>query len=242
MFIHQKIFALSLLIVAFLLNSCQIGPSIVGSKNIVETEYSIKDFSALDISSTFKTEIIQSDEFRVVISYNENLKEHLKIKKSAETLKIGLKSLRGLKNAKLSAKVYMPTLERVQISGACQVSIPNFNCKNLDLDFSGASGLYANIRVENELNIEGSGASIVDLEGTTKHANIDFSGASKLKAKRLIVEQNLEVDCSGASIITLTANGKMNLDLSGASAFYYYGSGQIMKQNLSGVSSIKRKS
>ena len=184
-----------------LLSGCQLLKPINGSENIIETEYVLKDFNTLDISYSFSTEIMQSDEYKVIIKYNANLKEYLDIVNHDKTLKIGLLEGHYYKNTKLSAKIYMPDIKRIEASGASSINIPKFSTNNME---------------------------------------IELSGASELIGKNMIIDNKLNIDCSGASIIKLTANGKISIELSGASKFNNYGNGTIVQSDVSGASSINK--
>ena len=223
-----------------LLSGCQFLNPINGSEKIIETEYVFKDFNTVDISHSFTTEIMQSDEYKIIIKYNGNLKEYLDIVNHDETLKIGLLEGHRYKNTKLSAKIYLPDIKRIEASGASLINIPKFSTNNMEIELSGASDLYGRLNLINNLTIEASGASDIDLEGSAQNANLDFSGASELIGKNMIIDNKLNIDCSGASIIKLTANGEISIELSGASKFINYGSGTIVKSDVSGASSINK--
>ena len=61
-----------------------------------------------------------------------------------------------------------------------------------------------------------------------------------MEAKNLIVSNNLIIESSGASIISITANNNITLDLRGASDCHLYGNGKIISTVTSGSSSIKK--
>jgi len=201
----------------------------------------ITDFNAIDLSHSFNAEIIQSDQYKVVIEYNSNLKEYIDVLKDGKTLKIGLKDGHVYLDVKLSIKIYMPDITAINSSGACKITIAKFNTGNLKIDLSGASDLHADLDIANNLKINSSGASAIFMAGKAKNADLHFSGASKFSGKGMIIGENLFIEGSGASTITITADGKTNLDLSGASTINYYGKGSIVKSDVSGASSIRKR-
>ena len=211
--------------------------SVKGSKNIVETTYELKDFDAIDVSHSFSIEIFPSDEYRVIVKCSGNLKQYLKVYKSGSTLNLGM-SRGSYKNAKLSAKIYLPILKELEASGASSIKISEFNTNDMEIDMSGASGLSGELNIRNHLKIEASGASRLNLKGRAQHANVSFSGASKLAGEEFIVGKKLHIVGSGASKVGLIANGEINLDLSGASRFNNYGHGSIIHSKISGASSV----
>jgi hypothetical protein len=223
------------------ITACSFDSTITGSDNTVQEELSITDFNAIDLSHSFNAEIIQSDQYKVVVKYNSNLKEYIEVLKDGKALKIGLKDGHIYLDVKLSVKIYMPDITAINSSGACKITIAKFKAGNLKIDLSGASDLHADLEIDNNLKINSSGASCVFIAGNAKNADFDFSGASKLSGKGLIISDNLFIEGSGASTISITADGKISLNLSGASTINYYGKGSIVKSDISGASSIRKK-
>jgi hypothetical protein len=225
----------------FLNIGCSFEPIVTGTENTIEEEITdITDFSAIDLSHSYNAEVIQSDQYKIVIKYNSNLKDYLELKKDGKTLKIGLDKDHQYRNLKLAVRIYMPDLNSISASGACKIKFPGFNTSMLKISLSGASVINARFGIAEKLAIECSGASELNLEGSVKDASISFSGASTLKGKGFKVSNNLNIESSGASNITLTADGKISIELSGASEVNYYGNGSVVKSNSSGASTIKK--
>jgi len=276
---NLKINLFAILFFAFL-TGCNTLPPIKGSNDTATVTLDLADFEEVQLSSTFRAEIIQADKFKVEITCNSNLKEYLDVKTQNNTLKVKLKSGHSYNNTKLRAKIHMPVLSEVKTSGVSRAKFKNFKCENLTLDCSGASGVDGSVKVKNELTIDNSGVatieidgvthkaeiessgasklygklkikdklvidasgtSMLDLEGSAHDAKFDFSGASNLSGKNMTVNQNSDIECSGTSTVTITANGKINADLGGASKVNYYGKGTVEHQDVSGVSSINKK-
>ena len=239
----KKRFYQMLLIAAistFVISGCTLNPLVTGSETMTQEEIAITDFKAVDISHSFSAEIIQSGQYKVVVSYNSNLKEYLNVEKDRETLKVGLDNEHQYRNVKLAVKIYMPELSRIDASGASKINISDYNTNDLGISLSGASELTGKLNVLNNLKIESSGASDMNLMGLSKNASFSFSGASEFKGKGMTIMNDLNVECSGASNVVITANGNISLELSGASDVKYYGNGKIVKSNTSGASSIKK--
>jgi len=224
-----------------IITGCTFKPIVTGSENTVEEELTYNDFNAIDLSHSFSAEIMQSDQYKVIIKYNANLKEYIKVLKEGKTLKIGLLEDHNYRNVKLSVKIYMPDITGINANGACKIDIPKFSTENLNIELSGASTFHAGLEIINNLKINSSGASSIFLAGNAKNADLLFTGASRLSGKGMTISNILNIDCSGASIITLTANGQISLDLNGASNVSYYGNGTIVKENSSGASSIRKR-
>lgn len=218
----------------------QLNP-ILGSENTTETTFDFKDFNTLEINNSFDVEIIQSSEYKTIVTCNDNFREHLDVDHNGETLKIGLINGYNYNNAQLSAKVYTPDITKIKANGASSIHIPQLSTDNLTVKLSGASNLDGIINLTSNLEIDASGASDIDISGYAQNANLSFSGASTLKGKNMVIDHMLDIDGSGASNISITVNGTINASLSGASQVAYYGDGSVTEQKTSGASSIDKR-
>ncbi|MEQ8323781.1 MAG: DUF2807 domain-containing protein [Vicingaceae bacterium] len=202
-------------------------------------KYFERDFTKIDISSAFKAEITQGSSYRIEVFASEDDRDHVIIKKDGDELEISIKGMKSIKG-EIMVKIQLPELNELEISGAASVTLGDFQGESLNLELSGASSLQGGLSY-NSLRLESSGASSVKLDGTTNSAKIYMSGASSLGTEGFKVKGELLLDCSGASKATLMADGDIYLELSGASQFHYSGVGNILKQDLSGASSVKKK-
>lgn len=223
------------------LSSCSFKEKIKGSKEIVTTKLNLKNFDQIYVSKAIEVEIHQANDFNVVIECNQNIEDKLDLQVERETLKIDLINSYNYSNSTVLVKVHLPVLKKISASGASKVTIPNFVSENLEMDIAGATNIKGQLKISNNLYIEASGASQLLLNGTANHTQLSFSGASNFHGKNLIINTLLDVSGSGASKIESTVNGPINIELSGASHFSYYGNGSIQHQNTSGASVISKK-
>lgn len=215
---------------------------ITGSGNVVTREFALSGFDKVDVSNAFTAEISQGDTFSVVIRIDDNLVQYLEVVKQGSMLKIGLKPFRryAIRNATLEAKVTLPQLTGLDLSGASHGTITGFkSTKALDMDLSGASHLTGDMEA-GDARFDISGASHVTLSGSAQDVTIDASGASHVNLADFTVA-DADVGVSGASNVTVNANGKLDVNASGASHVYYLGSPTLGKIETSGASSVERK-
>ena len=230
-----------LLITLSFLIGCNSMIRIDGSNNLVEKNYDITDFTGIDVSNTFHVEIIQADTYKVIATFDDNLEEYIDVKKSGDILKIGLSGGFSYGDNSLSVKIYCPEINKIKASGATKIKITELDVENLFVGFSGASKLMGTLNISSNLSINSSGASVFELKGEVKNLTVNSSGASKFKGKEFLVKDKLIVDTSGASSTTINTAGDIEVDLSGASVFNYYGEGKIVRQNTSGASVVRKK-
>ena len=203
-----------------------------------------KNFRAIEISNAFDVFLTQSNEESVAVSasedkYRENIK--VEVKGGVLIVRYDSKGKWNTGNKKLKAYISFKQLDKLDVSGACDVYIvDSWRAENLKLDLSGASNLKGQIDAQ-KLMIDLSGASDLTLSGNVGQLNVDASGASDFKGFELNVEY-CNAKASGASDIKITVNKELSAEASGASDVKYRGSGLIRDIKTSGASSISRRS
>lgn len=217
-------------------------PEVTGSPNIAKWEYEFTDFTNISVSSAFTVYISRSKSYYIRITANENLLDYLYVYQRGNTLYIGLKRGR-YKNVTCEAIIDLPSLFGLELSGASQGNIsccPKFSTSNpLKLRLSGASRVSGNIEA-GDCNFSLSGASRVELDGSAKNANINASGASKVDLSEFSIN-DAKVTLSGASNATLSLDGKLDANLSGASHLEYIGEPTLGRIKTSGGSIVSEQ-
>lgn len=202
-----------------------------------------KDFHGISVSSAFDVYITQGNTEAVAVSAeDEKSREKITVEVKAGILHIGYDS-KGLKwssgNKKLKAYISFKNIDRLRVSGACDVFISGvLKAENLDISQSGASDLKGKLDVK-KLTIDLSGASDMTVSGTATQLSIEASGASGFKGYDLSTDI-CDARASGASDIKITVNKELSANASGASDVRYKGSGVIRDIKSSGSSSVSK--
>ena len=215
--------------------------SIVGSGNMVTREEPITAFDRIDASHSFQVDIRQGDTYSVIVRVNDNLVEYLRVVKEGDTLVLGLDSSLisnySLRNVTMEADVTIPSLSRLDASGACGVTVTGFaSSEDMDVELSGSSSLEGDIEA-GETRLDISGASDVNLSGSAQELILDASGSSDIDLADFAVI-NADVEASGASDVAVNVTGRLDVDASGASTVYYAGDPTLGRVNSSGSSSV----
>ncbi len=203
-----------------------------------------KNFHAIELSSAFDVYLTQSNEESVAVSaseakYQENIK--VDVKGGVLIVRYDNKGKWNSGNKKLKAYISFKQLDRLNVSGACDVYVvENWKADNLKIDLSGASNLKGSLDAA-KLMVDQSGASDMTLSGTVGQLNIEASGASDFKGFDLAVDY-CNAKASGASDIKITVNKELSAEASGASDVRYKGNGLMRDIKTSGASSISRRS
>jgi hypothetical protein len=198
-------------------------------------------FTSINVSNAFDVYISQGTEDAVGVSADsqdatKNIKTHV----SGGVLYISFenKGWWNWKNNKLKAYVTVKNLEKLTVSGACNVSFVDAITSNyLHISVSGASDIKGSVKV-NSLKVGASGASNISLSGKATNTDFNVSGACSIKSLDLVTD-NSTIVASGASNVKLTINQYLKANVSGASDIRYKGTVSRFETRTSGASDIK---
>lgn len=190
-----------------------------GSGNIASETRDVGSFSGVDVSGIFQVEITAQKDFAIEIEADDNLLSLIKTEVRGGVLRIETEKRVSTSNP-LKIRISAPDIENIEASGASRVSLANV--KN------------------DELRVDTSGASKINISGETVNLLIEVSGASSIDAENLKAE-NANVDACGASHVSVFATGELKSDASGASKIVYSGSPKNIEKKSSGASSVREK-
>jgi hypothetical protein len=232
--------------------------SIVGRGPVETRSLDFAGFTKLEISSTFKVEVVRDASYSVSVTTNQNIFDYLDFSKDGDTLKIRLKN-GSYTVASLKARVTMPDVLSLEVSGASSGSLSGFNstaalilrasgastielagikCGDVDTEVSGASKIKGNMESANA-TFDISGASNATLSGHGQNLNVTVSGASRATLKDFMTT-SAKVNFSGASSGDVNTSGRLDVTLSGASSLKYYGNATLGDVSVTGASSLNK--
>ncbi len=225
-------------------------------------EMDFRDFTHVDAGYACEVEITRSDSYSVSITGGDNLIRSVKVDKQGGTLRIRrtLSSLRGLIPGTYQARITMPVLDRLDLSGASKGTVRAFGSKGsfstslqgasslalvdmsagaMKFELAGASKITGQVKgADAQLNL--SGASRVELEGSANQIVIDAAGASHVELASFHVS-GAKIKLSGASHATLNIDGQLDANLSGASKLCWLGKPVMGDIKTAGASTIGSK-
>lgn len=229
----------SVLMVTLLLSNCLYSERVRGSGRSVTWEENYSGFSQLDFSNSIEAEVEYGDDYKIVLSIDDNLRDYVDINNQGEKLYLGLRDNVSYSKVNFKVHITMPKISSLDASGASEVQISGFKSKqDLTLDLSGATELEGFIHV-GDLFLDVSGASEVEFIGSAENLKIEGSGASELDFSDFKVE-TAHIDLSGASEVVVNVRERLSVDCSGASEVKYYGDPRMGDINSSGASRIRR--
>lgn len=216
--------AVGLLSALFFLGAWKPFGEVVGSGNLVTNEEFISDFTSVDATSGFKVGISQSNSHSVLVEADDNVMEYIEVRKSGDTLVIGVKLGYDFRSVTLNVEIAMPQLYNLELSGGTQAILEEFSVIDLfSVELSGGSHLAGEFLTTGDAEFDLSGGShLSNLVGGAKDLSIDASSGSNLDLLNFPV-QNANVELSGGSHATINLDGRLDADLSGGSILNYYG-------------------
>ena len=259
---HLKKLIIYLIIIAAIIIPLTISgcEAVTGSGELMTLVMDYEDFERIEAGYAFDVEITRADTYKVHIIIDEALVEYLNVKKSGGTVYIGLKSGHNYMKQIRRAEITLPTLSRLELSGASEGTISGFSTSgDMNFELSGASSLHIEDLKTGVVNLDMSGASGITGKIETSEGKFGLSGASNLKlsgsASELKIEAsgaseviltdfpviNADVELSGASDADIVVNGRLSIDLSGGSKLSYAGDPKLGSIDVSGSSSIEQK-
>jgi hypothetical protein len=211
---------------------------IKGSGNVVKQERQISSFNSLEVGGAFRVFLTQGEKESLTVEADENLLEVIKTSVVGNTLKIS--TTEDISNSEaLNIYLTITDLKEMEISGACKISCESkLKLNDLDMECSGASDIDLELAVNN-MELEFSGASQIDMFGSANEVSLELSGASDLDALELETDK-LTADISGAANAKVSVKSELSIDLSGAASFKYKGEPKLLQTDVSGAATLKK--
>lgn len=231
---------LTLLALAAITLSCTKERLIVTpSGNVTTVVKNLSGFNKIDVSSIATVYVTIADTNQnVIVEADDNIQSYVEIKKNNGILEIDLRDNLNIKgDPTLNVYVTAESINDLNADGASSIVILNQLIEpHVGIRLSGASRLIGFLMLD-YLNAELSGASNLNIEGSTNQFDIHSSGASLMHGFGF--ETNvLDANLSGASNVSLQVSEELYVTASGASIVQYKGDGVIVNQQLSGGSKI----
>jgi hypothetical protein len=200
-----------------------------------------KGFHAIEVSNAFDVYLTQGNEEGVAVSTtDQRYKENIQVEVKGGVLVIRYTHKGKWVNQKLKAYVSFKSLDRLTISGACDVYVlGTWKQDNVKIDLSGAANLKGKVDL-GKVKVNLSGASDMNLTGAAGTLAVEASGASNFKGYELSSDF-CNVNASGASDVKITVNKEFTAEASGASDIRYRGNAEVREIRSSGASSVRRK-
>ncbi len=199
-------------------------------------DYDFRNFDELEISDAMRVHVVAGTSFEVTATGERNDLDDLTIFVQDGKLTARYNNS-WKKRQRMDIDITMPDLAGVDFSGAVDAEIDDFqNLPSIEIDLSGASQCDFE-GTGTTLKFEINGASQLNVFGKMKFLDGEASGASQLNAFDLETEES-DLDVSGASNARVWVTRLLDVKASGASNVRYRGNPKVEKE-VSGGSSVR---
>ena len=201
----------------------------------------VSGFDAIELSGFGSMHIEQGEDYEVELSGSESVLDRTETEVRGSTLRIGQYRQWSIwpfftGPQRLDVRVTVPSLERVTVSGAGDVSIEGLEGERFEFRLSGAGDLTARDVDLDALRVELSGAGSARISGKARTQEVVLSGAGDYDGRDL-ESSDARVEVSGAGSVVVWAEERLDVQASGAGSVEYYGDPRV-RSDVSGVSSV----
>jgi hypothetical protein len=199
------------------------------------------DFDEVSAGSAMRLTINQGPMYRVEADGSAGDLDRLRVGHVGSRLTFSLESSFWslLDTGQIRLNITVPALRKLELSGSSTGSL-NIQCGSAPFEahLSGASALSGQMLC-GDIQLSLSGAGKVELSGAATNLVLHGSGASRYELKNLAVK-HVASSLSGASVATITVDGTLEAELSGASQVSYFGNATLGAIRASGHSSVRK--
>lgn len=202
--------------------------------------YPFENFDAVKVVGPFNISIAQGDEFRVIVSGNQNNIDDISVEESNGQLIVAYDDgdtdlYRGYR--KLNLKVIMPHLTTLDVKGSAVGEIAGFEEERMYIKLAASSELNVDADVKT-FEIKLSSASELNLIGKGEVMEARLSSAALLDAYKFDA-QNVSVRASSGAKAKIYASKTLSIRASTLSDVRYRGTASVTKQNTSTLGTIE---
>jgi hypothetical protein len=202
----------------------------------------ISGVKELSVSDPFAVEIRIGNQESLEIEIDEDYMDDVITEVRGGRLFIKMRNQSGRKSYRLreTPRVYLTvkSLKAINASGAVTIKSKDIiKGSRLDIEVSGASVLDLEINVD-DLYLQASGASVLTLEGRAKVQEVKTSGATTYSAYELESEV-ADIRVNGAGTAKVNVSQTLDVRAAGASSIRYRGNPSV-NSDTSGASSVRK--
>jgi phage shock protein PspC (stress-responsive transcriptional regulator) len=204
--------------------------------------FDFEDFNQLMIEGPYEANVVQGEEYRVVVTgYEENVDATDVLLDGNELIiRYGDNNFEPHRyNRRMNVKIICPELKEIRLKGAATGSILGFEEDEVYVKLTGAAELILDADIH-FLDVDLSGASRLDLVGRGEKLTVDLSTASYLDSYGFKVK-NARIKASGASKAKVYASEILDIKASLISKIKYRGGAEVISDRTSSMSTIEEQ-
>ncbi len=247
---HLKIFVVTLLALAVLVQGCVMidsgvgfdskkdGHAVFGSGRIIAIFLDFRDFNRISLSQAFTATIRKSSTYSVKVELDDNIQQYLIARQSGSAIAIGLED-NSYQNVTMRVTIETPDVSTLELSGAACIQFNDLALNHpLQIVGSGACTVGGGL-VVGDLTLNLTGSSSVSLTGSASSLNVYGTGATQLSLFDFPVKRCTAV-LTGGSLSDVRVSDYLEVNLTGGCVFRYKGDPPTKIFNAYGGSVIQK--
>jgi len=198
----------------------------------------LRDFDQLDLHGIFDIRIFNGNDFSVELSGPETEKRKYNIYRTGKTLVVDFEGKKTFNwdwkadkvlNDKVYISITMPALDKIKATGFGSIDFEEFNTNDVEFEVRGPIRISGTL-ITDEVMINLSGKSYLDLEGRANRMNADVEFASRLNAYDFEVQEAV-LEVRGASTAKVNVVRRLEIDEGLATDIDYRGTPEIIRRH-----------
>lgn len=217
--------------------ACGCGKS-AGSGNVLTEIRNADNFYMLKVSGIQELEIIESDDYRVVVTADDNVISKVLTYSRSGNLVIENRS--NLLSTNISVKVEMPTIRLLDVQGRVDVKCDSrFDVNDMDMRLEGSGHInLRDIQCNGKLTLYTKGSGTVMIGGKANQLKMKVEGSGSVFAEG-VATPDIQAVMMGPGSVFVTANGKLSVRLNGAGSLFYSGNPTDINKQIQGTGSVQ---
>ena len=218
--------------------SCVAILPIKGNGNLKTSEITDFTFEKINCGGSAEVRFHPGEEYRTVVTVDENLEEYVEIFTKNNVLNIRNKSGHNISPTKFSVNVYCPVLNGVSMSGSGSFrSMDKILASTFESNVSGSGKIEGTVECDNySAKISGSGR--ITIHGNSNDINVSISGSGNFSGNELS-SKNATITISGSGNANVCVSDNLKARISGSGNVNYRGEAKV-DASVSGSGRIRK--
>lgn len=198
-----------------------------------DREYTFRSFDALEVESAFTVHVIKSNEYKVGINATREALNDMEVFVEGDKLNINYDfkrfKIKDLSRKDIEIFIFTPELSDIELTGAGKLYMDDFRQRRMALSLTGASfARLSNVHID-DLEIDLTGASELELKGKGLSMDADITGASHMNAYDYEV-RTARIEAHGASSAKVFVTDDLRIEETFASTVKHKGNPRVRSE------------
>lgn len=213
----------------------------VGKGSIVEQNFNVSSFNAIETSSSADVTVVKGDSLQVTLSDYENLIEFWDVKVLNNSLIIRTKPFSSLVNSRAKVTVVIPDeLYQVAVSGSGDIELNSAFNSLEKASISGSGSIKGNVNAAySKLNLTISGSGSFNFLGTAEELKAITTGSGRMYLSDLVAN-DATCTVSGSGNMYVHALNSLKVVITGSGNVVYSGN-PLIDVHASGSGNVKHQ-